>query len=164
MKKLWCLPLFLIIGIIAACKQVPLPRTDIPLDSVARNTLIHFFADLNNAEFQNAVLHYGGSYEELQYFNPAMDTADKPALFKAGCEVNGLQCMQLMTAEQVSVEDGLIFHYKVSFRAPGGSEFVLGPCCGASETEMPPVRYFDVTVVCDTADFCRVMDLPPYVP
>lgn len=163
MKFLRAIPILLITALFAACNPVPLPPTAIPLEWVARNTLIQFFADLNNAEYEDAVMHYGGSYEELQYFNPGVDPADKVALLKTGCEVNGLQCMQLMTAEQVSIENGLTFYYKVSYRAPDGTEFVLGPCCGASETEMPPVRYFDVTVRCDQ-DACLVMDLPPYVP
>jgi len=151
--------------LLVSCRpNVPLPRTHTPLRVIARNTMVQFFADLNIAEYQDAVLHYGGSYEDLQYFNPGVDPADRVALLKAGCEVNGLLCMQLMTAEQVSVENGLTFHYKVSYRAPDGTEFVLGPCCGASETEMPPVRYFDVTVRCDQQDACLVMDLPPYVP
>jgi hypothetical protein len=164
MKRLEFIPLFLIIGLITACKPVPLPPTDFPLENTARNTLIQFFADLNNAEYEDAALHYGGSYEILQGYNPDIDPGDKIALLTAGCERNGLLCMQLMTAEQVSVENGLIFHYKVSYRAPDNTEFVLGPCCGASETEMPPVRYFDVTVSCDQQDVCLVMDLPPYVP
>ena len=151
--------------LLASCRpNVPLPRTDTPLRFIARNTMVQFFADLNNAEYGDAVQHYGGAYEELQYFNPGVDPADRVALLRAGCEVNGLLCMQLMTAEQVSVENGLTFHYKVSYRAPDGTEFVLGPCCGASETEMPPMRYFDVTVRCDQQDACLVMDLPPYVP
>jgi hypothetical protein len=164
MKMLKSIPLLLFIALIAACNPVPLPPTDIPIEFTARNTMVQFFADLNNSQFESAALHYGGSYEELQYFNPGVDPADKVALLKAGCEVNGLLCMQIMTAGQVSVEDGLTFHYKVSYRAPDGKEFVLGPCCGASETEMPPVRYFDVTVRCDQQDACLVMDLPPYVP
>ncbi len=161
--KMWVF--ILLIMVIAACQpSVPLPPTGIPLDVIARQVMTQFFADLNNAQYEDAALHYGGSYEELQYFNPDVDAADKVTLLKAGCEVNGLLCMQLMTAEQVSVEGGLIFHFKVSYRAPDGTEFVLGPCCGASETEMPPVRYFDVTVRCNNDDVCLVLDLPPYVP
>lgn len=162
MKRSWVFLCCFIL--LVACKPVPLPPADIPLASVARATMVQFFADLNNAEFESAALHYAGSYEELQYFNPGVDPADKVALLRAGCEINGLLCMQLMTAEQISVENGLIFHFKVSYRAADGTEFVLGPCCGATETEMPPVRYFDVTVRCDQQDACLVMDLPPYVP
>ena len=158
------LPLIMVI-FMAACKPtVPLPPTDVSLDSIARNTLISYFADLNNAEYEKAALLYGGSYEVLQGYNPEITPTDKIALLQAGCERNGLMCMQVMTAKQESVENSLIYHYKVSFRAPDNSEFVLGPCCGATETEMPPIRYFEVTVVCDKENSCQVMDLPPYVP
>jgi len=29
--------------------------------------------------------------------------------------------------------------FQVKFNNPDGSLFILGPCCGASETGMPPV-------------------------
>lgn len=156
--------LFCMLLLVSCRPSVPLPPTDIPLESIARNTMMHFFANLNNAEYEDAALSYGGSYEILQGYNPDIDPDDKIALLKASCEFNGLLCMQIMTAAQVNVEDGLTFHYKVSYRGPDNKEFILGPCCGATETEMPPVRYFDVTVRCDQQDACLVMDLPPYVP
>ncbi len=165
MKKSKAILFIALVILIAACKpSVPLPPTDVSLDSIARNTLISYFADLNNAEYETAALQYGGSYEVLQGYNPEITPTDKIALLQAGCERNGLMCMQVMTAKQESVENGLTYRYKVSFRAPDGNEFVLGPCCGADETEMPPVRYFEVTVICDEENICLVMDLPPYVP
>jgi hypothetical protein len=45
-----------------------------------------------------------------------------------------------------------------------GSLFVLGPCCGANETEMPPVSQFEYKVTRDASGQFVVMDLPPYVP
>ena len=96
MKILKSILILMIIGSIAACRpNVSLPPTYIPLDFTARNTMMHFFADLNNAQYEDAALSYGGSYEVLQGYNPDIDPGDKVALLKASCEVNGLQCMQI---------------------------------------------------------------------
>jgi len=164
MNKRWLLIMSLILLLLSACKSVPLPPTDIPIETLARNAMFDYFANLNNAEYDLAVSHYGGTYEVLHGFNPDLDSQDKAALFQAGCERNGLVCMQIMTAKLTSQPDPLAFVYKVSYRGSNNQEFLLGPCCGATETEMPPVRYFEVTVACDIEEVCKVLDLPPYVP
>ena len=60
------------------------------------------------------------------------------------------------------VEDAYIF--QVEFNNPDGSLFVLGPCCGATETEMPPVSQFQFTVIRNADGRFVVMNTPPYVP
>ena len=42
-------------------------------------------------------------------------------------------------AEQIAEDE---YQFVVRFDAGGGEIFVLGPCCGADETEMPPVSEF----------------------
>jgi hypothetical protein len=54
--------------------------------------------------------------------------------------------------------------FEVAYVNPDGSRFVLGPCCGATEEEMPPVDVFTVRVNCESDDRCQVLDLPPWVP
>jgi hypothetical protein len=52
----------------------------------------------------------------------------------------------------------------VEFAMPNGEPFVRGPCCGASETEMPPESEFLFAVVQSEDGEYRVQDLPVYVP
>ncbi len=59
-------------------------------------------------------------------------------------------------------EDSYIF--QVEFSNLDGSLFVLGPCCGANETEMPPVSQFEYTVSRNADHRFVVMNTPPYVP
>ncbi|MCJ7693998.1 MAG: hypothetical protein MUO40_01080 [Anaerolineaceae bacterium] len=132
MKIRSILVMSLILLSLSACKSVPLPPTEIPLETLARRAMMDYFADLNNAEYESAVSNYGGSYEILQGFTPDLDPQDKAALFQAGCERNGLACMQLMTAKLTSQADPLTFVYKVSYRGANNLEFILGPCCGAT--------------------------------
>ncbi len=51
----------------------------------------------------------------------------------------------------------------VRFLTPGGEVWTLGPCCGATEEEMPPVSEFTFTVR-RTSNGSRVQTLPVYVP
>jgi hypothetical protein len=57
-----------------------------------------------------------------------------------------------------------VLKFKVHFRNPDGTLFVLGPCCGASETEMPPVSEFECDVARTSSGEFKVLCLPPYVP
>ena len=61
-------------------------------------------------------------------------------------------------------DDGSIFTFTVTFRNRDGSTFVLGPCCGADATEMPPVSEFEYHVELTNSGDFRVLDLPVYVP
>jgi len=56
------------------------------------------------------------------------------------------------------------YTFTVQFLRDDGEVFVLGPCCGADETEMPPTSEFTVRVAADQRGDFKVLDLPPYVP
>jgi hypothetical protein len=51
----------------------------------------------------------------------------------------------------------------VEFLPRDGERVAQEPCCGASETEMPPQTQFDYTVV-RVADRLLIQELPVYVP
>ncbi|MEX2029351.1 MAG: hypothetical protein WD906_00040 [Anaerolineales bacterium] len=51
----------------------------------------------------------------------------------------------------------------VEFVTDDGELFVLGPCCGATEAEMPPVWRFPYTVRVVGGEYL-VMEMPVYVP
>ena len=55
------------------------------------------------------------------------------------------------------------FRFIVEFKYDDGTRIVLGPCCGATETEMPPKWQFPYTVV-RVGDQFRVMELPVLMP
>jgi hypothetical protein len=176
MKRQWILVIFLV-GLLSACSigQVNEPVNDqdvLPpeedqvsaLELAAEAALIDFYHQLNQGEYEKAVELYGGSYEELEYFNPEMDPDDKAGLLAAACEINGFFCLVVssVTAIDSGLQQPLLF--EVSYANLDGSRFVLGPCCGATEEEMPPVDVFTVRVNCEKQDECQVLDLPPWAP
>ena len=154
MKKL-LIPL-LVTALLAGCAS---PAPD---EGPARQALLGFFDALQRGDYAAADATYGGSYQTLTDWNPELDPADHAALWQAACTRNGLQCLTVRSAELQS-RDGDEFIFIVTFNAPDGGLFILGPCCGADETQMPPVSEFQITVARADGQF-KVMDLPPYVP
>ncbi|HSM24011.1 MAG TPA: hypothetical protein VK856_04030 [Anaerolineaceae bacterium] len=161
--------IFLILLILSACQSTSESTADStndlsPIEAQAKMDLITFFEKLNQAKYQDAIPYYGGSYEVLQGYNPDIDPQDKVTLMQYGCEFNGLTCLQVYDAEILNRISETEFLYKVRFSNLDGEIFVLGPCCGATEEEMPPVSLFEIRVTCDSDSNCKVLDLPPYVP
>lgn len=140
------------------------PNQSAGLESAAQAALMEYYQSLNQGRYEQAVALYGGSYEELEYFNPTIDPEDKAALLQAGCEFNGLMCLPILSSELVQVNNQQDVLFAVEFANPDGSLFILGPCCGATEETMPPVSVFSVEVRCDDEGLCRAHNLPPFVP
>jgi hypothetical protein len=134
------------------------------VEARAEGALINFHTFLNQEDYNKAAELYGGSYEVLLGYNPTLSENDKADLLMAGCEFNGFMCLEILSAELIDVNDQGEYVYEVKFENPDGSELVLGPCCGATEEEMPPKSSFTVRVQCEGDVSCKVMDLPPYVP
>ena len=154
--------LFLTIGC-APETTTPLP-TALPSNaSDAQETLVKFFELLNAKQYAEADLLYGGEYDQLQIFRSDADPSDHAALWSNACELAGLQCLKVRTA-LLKNQQGNTYTFQVEFSNPDSSLFVLGPCCGADETEMPPVSQFEVHVKMTDDGTFRVLDLPPYTP
>ena len=130
----------------------------------ARAEAVNFYKALNQGFYDQAVNYYGGSFEVLEGYNPLIDPGDKAGLLQSGCQANGLMCLSILDINLIDEKNPHEFVYEVSFANPDGSLFVLGPCCGATEEEMPPVSVFTVNVICEPESTCLVLDLPPYVP
>jgi hypothetical protein len=129
----------------------------------AHKVLTDFLTLLYTKNYAEAVPLYGGEYEALQVFNPELNPNDHIALWMWVCENKLLQCLQVRSTEFMHQEgDTLVF--QVEFSNADGSLFVLGPCCGANETEMPPVSQFEFTVTRNADGKFVVMNTPPYVP
>lgn len=158
--------LLIVAIVLAGCApQTPTPApTSLPSTTdEAQEVLIRFFDLLNAKQYDEADLLYGGGYDQLQVFNPSSDPADHGALWSWSCEFAGLQCLKVRAATFKNLQGGTVV-FQVEFSNPDGSLFVLGPCCGANETEMPPVSQFEYRVTRGSDGIFKVMDLPPYVP
>lgn len=148
--------LFLIVILMAACSAA------VQEWEAAQEALVDYFAALHQGQYSQAVDLYGGSYENLIAMNPQIAPDDFAALWESGCTLNGLQCLPVRSATLKEQGDNT-FVFTVEFNNPDGSRFVLGPCCGASATEMPPVEQFTYQVVKKDGKYL-VLDLPVYVP
>ena len=141
----------------------PTPTTLPSTAGEAYDVLVEFLTLLHTQNYEEAAPLYGGEYESLQVFNPEIDPEDHVALWRWVCDNKLLQCLEVRSAAfQRMVGDSYIF--QVEFNNPDGSLFVLGPCCGADETEMPPVSQFEFTVTRNSDGNFVVMNTPPYVP
>ena len=141
----------------------PVPTSLPSTASEAHDVLVNFLTLLHTKKYTQAVPLYGGEYEALQVFNTAIDPNDPAALWTWACDNQLLQCLEVRSVIfKALVGDSYIF--QVEFNNPDGSLFVLGPCCGATETEMPPVSQFEFTVMRNADGEFVVMNTPPYVP
>ncbi len=168
MKKLFCLFLGIPLLLISCASQVvtavaPTATAKPPVADEAQLVLIMFFDRLNAKEYAAADALYGGDYEQLKVFSADVDPADHAKLWANACELAGLQCLKLRTITLKSQTENT-FTFQVEFSNSEGNLFVLGPCCGSNETEMPPVSQFEYTVTRSNDGKFFVMDLPPYVP
>jgi uncharacterized protein len=122
-----------------------------------------FFNRLAAGQYAAAATLYGGSYETLVGFNPDINPVDVAALWRHGCEMNGLQCLLVRIAsfnEQTAVGETI---FTVQFSNPDGSLFVREACWGEEPT-LPPAFEFEYRVVQGDDGQFRVLDMPVYVP
>lgn len=143
-----------------AATVLPSPSSD--LDG-ARQALVAFFSLLHDHRYSEAANYYGGSYEVLRGWNPSVAPDQAATLLEQGCTVNGLTCLPIGRVVSEARLSPTEFTFTVEFSNDDGTLFVLGPCCGATEAEMPPQTQFAYTVR-GTSDGFRVQDLPVYVP
>jgi hypothetical protein len=139
--------------------QTTLPSTV----SEAQDVLVNFLTLLHTGNYADAVPLYGGDYDALQVFNSEIDPADQLALWTWACDNQLLQCLEVRSATFKEMR-GDAYIFQVEFSNPDGSLFVLGPCCGATETEMPPVSQFEYIVTRNSDGRFVVMTTPQYVP
>ena len=160
----WLCLLILLTG--CAPKAATLTPTSLPSTaSEAQGTLIKFFELLNSKQYAEADVLYGGDYEQLKVFSSDTDPAPSghAKLWADACQLAGLQCLKVRSATFKNLQ-GDTYIFQVEFSNSDGSLFVLGPCCGANETEMPPVSQFEYAVGRNADHKYVVMNLPPYMP
>jgi len=156
--------LFLIGCIPQSISPSQLTPTSLPsAASEARQVLIKYFDLLNSKQYAEADTLYGGDYEQLKVFSADVDPSDHAKLWSNACELAGLRCLSIRTATLLD-QGTNTYGFQVEFNNSDGSLFVLGPCCGSNETEMPPVSQFEITVIKNAEGKFLVTNLPPYVP
>ena len=129
----------------------------------AQEVLVKFLMSLHTKNYPDAVPLYGGEYDQLRVFNSELDPNDYLALWTWACDNQLLQCLEVRSTTFKELR-GDSYVFQVEFNNSDGSLFVLGPCCGANETEMPPVSKFEYTVSRNADHRYVVMNTPPYVP
>jgi hypothetical protein len=139
------------------------PPAEASDQETARWALLSFFTFLHGGQYGEAAALYGGSYEDLPAARDDLPptSADKALVWESECAL--LQCLlvsRVVEETQVSTDE---FLFVVEFVNEDGSLFVLGPCCGATAAEMPPVWQWLYTVKKMDGQF-KVMDAPVYVP
>ncbi len=129
----------------------------------ARETLISYFDELYAGDYPSAASRFGGDLGVLVDWNPDVEPDNTGALLEAAC-ARQLRCLPIRSIVYANQIIPSIFEFQVEFSNPDGSLFTLGPCCGATETEMPPVSQFECAVEKSDGEDYAVMCLPVYVP
>ncbi len=115
-----------IAGEIVAC-DVENAATD---EGAARETLLAFFSYLHEGRYVEAAELYGGSYDTPVEFNPVLEPAERAALLRNACTVNGFACMRPATVTLHDSNDDFVYQFLVEFEENDGSLFAVLPCCG----------------------------------
>ena len=131
--------------------------------ATAQTTLESFFTLLAHGAYEQAAGLYGSDYEGLRSMNSAIPADDYASLWKYGCASNGYQCLDIKDVVKASMDEQGIFHFIVEFKLSNGNLLVVGPCCGADATQMPPRSQFEYTVRRNKGVFL-VLDPPVFVP
>ena len=138
-------------------------------EKLAEQAAVAFFKFLSSERYSEADRLYAGNYEPLISLSEPYTPNDHALLWKNACELSGLQCLAIdriiSTERYEKTEQNPLNAFKimVEFKDRTGKVFVLGPCCGASEQEMPPVSQFIVDVIEHDGEF-YVTSLPVFVP
>jgi hypothetical protein len=113
----------------------------------AKNALITFFDYLNENEFEKASGLFSSDetdWESIKVYSPEDEASNKAKILENYCEAVGtcLKAKILEAKQTANYEYNLV----VQFLNKDGSIYIFGPCCGATEEEMPSKDKFDYTV------------------
>lgn len=164
MKRILLSISFLVL-LISACQPIfENHKSEATVDPVsARRALLRYFEILNQKNYDQVETIFGGDLQVLLEYNPDVRLDQVGKLFESACTINGFQCLAIKNILDEKKIDDFNFVFMVEFQTNEGDLFVLGPCCGATAQEMPPVSQFPIRVSWKNGEY-RVMDLPPYVP
>lgn len=88
----------------------------------ANVALAQFLGFLHERTYAAAGGRYDGDLSQLREWNPTVDPSDVATLWKNGCEINGLLCMQVASIAPASRADGA-FTFDVTFAMNDGTAY-----------------------------------------
>jgi hypothetical protein len=156
--KIFANSLLLIVLVLGACASAA------DESEQARQALVRYFDSLNRANYEATIDLYGGSYEGMIDSNPSVAPDDRLTLWENACTINGNECDLLVRTVTFQERKGDEYSFLVEFNDPDGTMFILGPCCGGSATDFPPVSEFEYRVKKLSNGKFVVLDMPVYVP
>jgi hypothetical protein len=128
----------------------------------ARNLLVRYFKLLHDGYYDEAVKLYADGYDTLAEWNPDVPANHYGQLLASACELQ-LRCLEVRRVVRAKVASASQFDFVVEFSNEDGTLFKRGPCCGATEKEMPTISQFAYSVEQRNGEM-RVHGLPVYVP
>ena len=157
MKKIFFSLLSILL--LSACQITPKSR-DI---STPDKALITFFDHLTEENYTAASSLFAWSDPQarqgVRVFS-APEDEDGAMVLKRYCQSTAT-CLKAEVLKVNEVQNG--WELTTQFHHPDGSLFVLGPCCGATEEEMPPQDIFTFLVRSMDGEL-KVATPPVYVP
>jgi hypothetical protein len=120
---------------------------------VAQTTVIKYFAELHDGNYEQAVKHFDGSFLVLQALNPNDPTEDHVALLEDACEINGFLCLDVLEVSSVEKMDDHTYQVEVVFQNEDGSAYTV------DSTNAVDANPFLFTVIERDGEFF-VQDLP----
>lgn len=138
---------YLLLGrdIVPAPFQSSLTQNTSSTSQTEREALMEYFDALSEGRYAEAAV-YRDDYETPRSWFPEVNPDDHAELIKRACDMRGWNCLKIRTiVREEPIAGGIKF--TVEFTNTDASLFVQGPCCGASEEEMPPRSQFEYEVV-----------------
>ena len=87
----------------------------------AETTLIKYFAELHDGNYEQAVKHFEGSFLVLQALNPNDPTEDHVTLLEDACEINDFLCLNVLEIVSTKKVDEHTYQVEVIFENEDGS-------------------------------------------
>lgn len=119
---------------------------------MAQTTLIKYFAELHDGNYEQAVKHFDGSFLVLQALNRNDPMEDHATLLEDACEINGFLCLDVLEISSVEKLDATTYEVGVIFQNEDGSAYT-------ASTDAVDAAPFLFTVVERDGEFF-VQDLP----
>ncbi len=137
-----------------------LEKTDVEM---AGEVVVDFFEKLEAKDFEGGLeIFEPEDWEAMASFSAEEEQGDKAKVLENYCASVGT-CLK---ARVLKVEDRSNgdFEVTVNLLSEDGSNFVLGPCCGATEEEMSPQEEFSFLVKKTSEGDFVVVSAPQYRP
>jgi len=118
----------------------------------AKGAVIDFLTALHDKRYAEAETFYGSDYGLLWNWNPTVESSDHAALWKNGCEMNGLVCLEIRNLAVAEHPDAKTYVVNVWLSNADKTEFT---------TEFGQTMFPFTVAKLDNGKF-EVQTMPPY--